>query len=121
MQSEGSTGLCGVSWYTSTALGLPPGAVLSQMSGSITGVALATGTACCLLGLGITDLDCSLESALQTPHKVTHSFPLTQSGMPKVLYCQCLAPWVDLFIEESSEFRFDDWLPSLKRAAEWNG
>ena len=31
------------------------------------------------------------------------------------------APPVDLFTGEDSEIRFDDWLPTLKRAATWNG
>ena len=35
--------------------------------------------------------------------------------------CQGKAPPVDAFTGEDPECRLDDWVPTLKRAADWNG
>ena len=59
-------------------------------------------------------------------HFTSHVLPTTTSPGPQPVVTHCplrrgKAPPVDAFTGENAEIRFEDWLPTLERAASWNG
>ena len=64
----------------------------------------------------------ALQESLGATHDHTPLSPVTERPPVHVPVHHCdNAPPVDPFTGEDPEVRMDDWLPSLKRAAEWNG
>ena len=57
-----------------------------------------------------------------TVHVVTSSPSVTQAATlsDAAVQHRGKAPPIDAFTREDAEIRFDDWLPTLERAATWN-
>ena len=53
-----------------------------------------------------------IPSCMVIARRLYHVEPVVRRGK---------APPVDMFTGEDAEVRFEDWLPSLQRAANWNG
>ena len=63
----------------------------------------------------------ALQESRVTTHDHTPPLPATeQPAAPIPVRRRGKAPPVDAFMGEDPEVRLDDWLPSLKHAAEWN-